>query len=39
MAEIERFIVENKLTVFYSTLDGDKQIFETNTFRARIPFR
>lgn len=32
--EVERFIIENKLSVFYSTLDDDKQIFETNTFRG-----
>jgi uncharacterized lipoprotein len=32
--ELERFITENKLTVFYSTLDGGEQVFETNTFRG-----
>ena len=32
--EIERFISENKLTVFYSSKDGDKRVFETNTFRG-----
>jgi uncharacterized lipoprotein len=32
--EVERFITENKLSVFYSTLDGGEQVFETDTFRG-----
>ena len=32
--ELERFITENKLTVFYSTLKGGEQVFETDTFRG-----
>lgn len=32
--ELERFITENKLTIFHSTLDGGEQVFETNTFRG-----